>query len=259
MGNTNSTPAPESEPASPPRSPTPPRAPTLPIPRMAPMPAMPEMPQTSPIPNTPSPNEHRQRNTVITTTHEAVRGTYTLSDSLSITTLSGSINITITLDPSQLSNPNITYSPHLTLKSTSGSIRVTMKDALPNSSTHLLLSTNLKTISGDIIATMPHSSETTILTTSGNVSAHLFTSLLTPREIKSHMGIETMSGDVHYTLSGPPGCKCDFGAAFDIQSRIRTVSGGVEYLSDERNIHAMSTHFNEVAGHSASLRVVCFL
>lgn len=94
------------------------------------------------------------RSTKIDETSKSVTGTFALHDFLSISTVSGSINITI--DP----QPASTFSnapAELHLDTVSGSIRVTMAPSLRARRTVILeriFQSTIKTMSGSIFTTL---------------------------------------------------------------------------------------------------------
>ncbi|KAL8732323.1 MAG: hypothetical protein Q9181_004010, partial [Wetmoreana brouardii] len=110
-------------------------------------------------------------NTDITTQSGSVTGDFTLRDTLSIHTCSGSININLSLQD----DTNATNPATLDLKATSGSIRVaTTTISTPAKIPHRDYRSSLHTNSGSIRATLVHGSTTLLHTDSSSIHASLY-------------------------------------------------------------------------------------
>lgn len=144
------------------------------------------------------------RSIIINKASGSVTGTFELYDAVRITTIAGSINITIILQPAAAASYHTP--PELKLSSSTGDI--TVHTLLPPAS-HLVLNpldqvpdrqyiTAIETRSGNITATLPHSKKTSIHTVGGNIHACLYPvgSTSTP----SHIDVRNASGSTQLML-----------------------------------------------------------
>ncbi|KAL8729725.1 MAG: hypothetical protein Q9166_004553 [cf. Caloplaca sp. 2 TL-2023] len=119
----------------------------------------------------PSPLKIDSRKTKITAQSGSVTGDFTLRDTLSIHTQSGSININLSLDDST----NTTSPATLDLQARSGSIKVATTTILtPSKIPHRDYQSTLRTNSGAIRANLVHGSTTTLHSDSSSIHASLY-------------------------------------------------------------------------------------
>ncbi|CAO1599809.1 hypothetical protein XANCAGTX0491_003520 [Xanthoria calcicola] len=113
------------------------------------------------------------RQTILTTQSGSVNGDFTLRDTLRIHTLSGSININLSLLAS--SNTTTTTPATLDLQAQSGSIKVATTTILtPSKIPDRDYHSTLRTQSGSIRATLVHGTTTTLHSSSSSIHASLY-------------------------------------------------------------------------------------
>lgn len=148
--------------------------------------------------------EPNPRSTTINKATGSVTGTFQMHDALRITTVAGSINITIILQPAA---PASHRTPsELKLSSSTGNITVhtILSPASHGTPNPLELIpdrqyvTAIETRSGNIAATLPHSQKTSIHTVAGNINAYLHP--VGPMNTPSHIDIRNASGSTQLTL-----------------------------------------------------------
>ena len=149
------------------------------------------MPTSARAPNSPAPCD--PRSTTINKAYGSITGTFDLFDTLRITTIAGSINITLVLQPPHPAAPHTV--PELALSSSTGSITVT---TLHRSIPERPYTTAIKTRSGNITTTLPHSKRTSIHTVSGNITARLIP--IGPTSAPSEIDIRNATGSTQVTL-----------------------------------------------------------
>ena len=126
---------------------------------------------------------------------DRITGNYKIEDSLQISTISGSVDITVSVEPGDPQVP-----AELQLHSVSGSIKVTAVH--PSSGMNILrdrvLDTKISTTSGKITATIPHGYKTDLQNTSGNINAELHPHGQVSKP--SQINLMSASGNMYMTL-----------------------------------------------------------
>ncbi|CAD6572673.1 MAG: hypothetical protein ASARMPREDX12_005361 [Alectoria sarmentosa] len=183
------------------------------------------------------------RFTVINEMSNGVTGTFVLHDLLSISTMSGSINITVVPQPASSSRAPA----ELVLNTASGSIKVTMAPFLHDPSIVIperIFNSTLKSMSGSITAALVHNSETTLSTMSGNIAASVYP-LRRPSSM-SHVDVRCMSGStsliLHPYLDNP-------------RASLRTLTTDFRGSSGGLHVRLPSTWEGAVMSHLNSGRV----
>lgn len=128
-----------------------------------------------PSPGSEPSTKYSQREIVIYSASGSITGTYPLFDLLSLTTVTGSIDVNIYPRPALPSAPQTPAS--LVLESTTGSINANVLNIhtqpgikIPNR----IYTSRVSTISGSISAKLIHTTSTTLLSTSGRISADIY-------------------------------------------------------------------------------------
>lgn len=163
------------------------------------------------------------RSTFINEISSSVTGTFVLHDLLSISTLSGSIDITVVPQPASSSKAPA----ELLLNTASGSIKVTMAPFLHNPSTVIpdrIFNSSLKSMSGSINAALVHNSKTALSTMSGNIAASLYP--LGQPSSMSHVDVRCMSGSTSLILH--PYVNSPQASLRTLSTDFRGASGGLE-------------------------------
>ena len=163
----------------------------------------PTMPSSS-IARSTNPQAPNPRSTIINKASGSVTGAFHLYDSLCITTIAGSINITIILQPAAPASHRTP--PELKLSSSTGNITVhtilrPSSQLVPNPLDQVpdrQYITTIETRSGNIIATLPHSKKTSMHTVSGNISVRLHP--VGPTSTPSTIDVRNASGSTQLTL-----------------------------------------------------------
>ena len=185
---------------------------------------------------------------------ESVTGTYLLHDRLTISTISGSISITI-VAISDANGP-----AELIISSVSGSITVNMEHLLchPSELPDRVIGTDIYSTSGSINVSLIHNHHTTIKTTSGRIDARLYPGLASP-SLRSQIQLANKSGatrmELHPWLLAPPTLLRKLSTSFDGVSgsvdltypltwegevEVRTVSGNLR-CNDWPGLQILST------------------
>jgi hypothetical protein len=157
-------------------------------------------PSASPWP--PSPNrEHREHETF-----RSISGTYPLYDLLDLSTTSGSIGVTIEVQPGE--KPAV-----LRLSSTAGSVHVKMasggglfrkpyvSDAARSRVVRTEISTHAGSVSGDVIH--GNGGSTTLSTQAGSVSVTVYTVGVSDQDPASSMSVSTVHGSQNIKVIAP--------------------------------------------------------
>ncbi|KAI4227666.1 MAG: hypothetical protein L6R36_002218 [Xanthoria steineri] len=184
------------------------------------------------------------RQTILTTQSGSVNGDFTLRDALRIHTLSGSININLSLLNS--SNNTTTTPATLDLQSQSGSIKVATTTILtPSKIPDRDYHSTLRTQSGSIRTTLVHGTSTTLHSSSSSIHAFLYPHGAAAS--RSDLITNNLSGStditVHPSLSHPPTLRNFHASHTGISGSIRilypaqwegtvqgsTVSGSIRY------------------------------
>lgn len=183
------------------------------------------------------------RSIVISEMSNSVAGTFVLYDLLSISTMSGSIEITIVPHPASSSKAPA----ELRLNTVSGSIKVTMAPFLHDPSTatpERIFNSSLKSMSGSITAALVHNYKTYVSTMTGSIAASLYP--LGQPSSKSHVDVRCMSGSTSITLH--PCVSCPQAGLRGISTDFRGSSGGLK-------VRFPSTWEGEVISHLNNGRV----
>ncbi|KAL9629482.1 MAG: hypothetical protein Q9164_006863 [Protoblastenia rupestris] len=159
---------------------------------------------------------------VIKETATNVTGTYPLYHTIFITTKSGNIDISIQICAN---TPCANHPAKIVLSTISGNITVTTVDIsdIRKNASERVFTTDLKSTSGLVSATLPHSTSTSISTTSGNLTAILHP--IKP-STDSHIFLNNTSGNTRLTLcpslvDPPAPMPC-------LSTTVKGISGNVE-------------------------------
>ena len=157
--------------------------------------------------STPLIDNSSPRQTIISGMSSSVTGTYNLYDTLSITTISGSVNIIVVPQPAAndaASSSSAIKPADLRIKTTSGSISVTV-DAQAAVAANRTFTTSISSMSGRINApSLIHGLSTSLSTASGSINAeiHPFTgpdmNITTSR---SDLSLKTFSGNQNIQMN----------------------------------------------------------
>ncbi|KAG6991447.1 hypothetical protein G7Y79_00052g087870 [Physcia stellaris] len=192
--------------------------------------------------------------TVIRSGSESVTGSYLLHDRLKISTISGSISITIAAI-SDVHGP-----AELQISSVSGSITVNMEHlrSHPSELPDRLIDTDIYSTSGTIDVSLIHNHRTTIKTTSARIDARLYPGFASPF-LSSQIQLANTSGatrmELHPLPLAPKTPLRSLSTSFNGVSgsvdltypltweggvEVRTVSGSLK-CSDWHRLHVLST------------------
>lgn len=197
-------------------------------------------PSSSPD-NEPS-SKYTQREIIIYSASGSIAGTYQLFDLLSITTVAGSIDVSIVPHQALPSTPSTPAS--LVLASTSGSISANVLNIQDHQKIpDRIFTSRVSTISGSISAKLLHTTFTTLLSTSGRISAEIY-----PTSSSSSSSITTsgQSGSTDITVHPD---------LFSPQSPIKNLSGKHTNTSGNLKIRYPNTWEGHIQARTLSGRV----